>query len=77
MEYRCTICIKTYKSYQSLWNHNKKFHNNLVKNSKEKVKNSKEILSNIQIEDKIYNCKFCNKFFSYKQSRYDHEKKLL
>lgn len=22
----CNICIKNYKSYQSLWNHNKKFH---------------------------------------------------
>jgi len=27
MEYRCNICNKTYSSYQSLWIHNKKFHN--------------------------------------------------
>jgi hypothetical protein len=27
MEYKCKNCNKEYKSYQSLWNHNKKFHN--------------------------------------------------
>ena len=26
MEYRCNICIKQYKTYQTLWTHNKKFH---------------------------------------------------
>ena len=25
-EYKCDICSKTYSSYQSFWNHNKKFH---------------------------------------------------
>lgn len=28
MHYRCNICNKDYSSYQSLWIHNKKFHNN-------------------------------------------------
>jgi hypothetical protein len=27
MEYRCTICDKKYKTYQTLWKHNKYFHN--------------------------------------------------
>ena len=27
MEYKCNICVKLYKSYKSLWNHNKNFHN--------------------------------------------------
>jgi hypothetical protein len=27
MCYECKICCKDYSSYQSLWNHNKKFHN--------------------------------------------------
>ena len=32
MEYKCEICIKNYKSYQSLWNHNYKYHNfNILK----------------------------------------------
>jgi hypothetical protein len=33
MEYKCDICIKQYKSYQSLWNHNKKFHEKIEKPS--------------------------------------------
>ena len=27
MEYRCKICNKEYSSYQSLWIHNKRYHN--------------------------------------------------
>ena len=29
MEFKCIPCDKTYKSYQSLWNHNRKFHNTI------------------------------------------------
>jgi hypothetical protein len=28
MVYKCNICNKDYSSYQTLWVHNKKFHNN-------------------------------------------------
>ena len=28
IEYKCNICNKFYKTYQTLWKHNKKFHNN-------------------------------------------------
>jgi len=31
MEHSCTICDKKYSSYQSLWNHNKKFHDKIEK----------------------------------------------
>ena len=31
MKYFCKICSKEYKSSQSLWNHNNKFHNNEIK----------------------------------------------
>lgn len=31
MDYKCTSCNKTYSSYQSLWNHNKKQHNVEIK----------------------------------------------
>jgi len=27
MEYKCNVCSKLYKSYQSLWNHTKKHTN--------------------------------------------------
>ena len=33
-EYKCNICNKYYNSYQSLWNHNKKFHTKIEKNYK-------------------------------------------
>ena len=26
----CNICEKNYKSYQSLWNHNNRFHKNIT-----------------------------------------------
>ena len=31
-ELKCKICIKSYNSYKSLWNHNKKFHKNETNN---------------------------------------------
>ena len=31
MEYICNICNKNYSSYQSLWIHNKKYHNNKMR----------------------------------------------
>ena len=47
-EYKCNICNKLYKSYQSLWNHNNKFHDttsaNILKKSKVKVVKSTVIL---------------------------------
>ena len=30
--YRCNICNKPYSCYKSLWNHNKKFHNDCQPN---------------------------------------------
>lgn len=32
LEYKCLICNKEYKSYNSLWNHNNKFHKDINKN---------------------------------------------
>ena len=34
MTYNCELCKINYKSYQSLWNHNNKFHNNILKKYK-------------------------------------------
>ncbi len=73
--HRCDTCNKEYSSYKSLWNHNKKFHStkqDLDKKNQEKTFYSKGIVKNEQ--DKQYFCKFCNKSFSYKQSKYDHQK---
>ena len=68
MEYKCNSCNKDYKSYQSLWNHNKKFH---IKCSME----SSEI-SLIKYDNSLkkYECRKCNKIYFNKQSRWSHEK---
>jgi len=70
MEYRCNNCNKNYSSYQSLWIHNKKFHNNsCLKKPDESVK------SPIKFDEKQYNCRFCNKIYTNKNSRWSHEQK--
>lgn len=60
MERICKNCNKIYKSYKSLWNHNKKYH--------QEIKNK-----NPDSNDK-YNCRVCNKEFSKYQNRWRHEK---
>lgn len=73
MDYNCIICNKQYKSYQSLWNHNNKFHKkiNIV------VYNSlKTGIQNDHNDNPTENskCKYCNKKLSNRQSRWRHEK---
>lgn len=61
--FMCIICNKEYRSYKSLWNHNKIYHKlNTIENEIIQVK-------------KTYNCKYCNKIYKIKQSKYYHEKK--
>ena len=58
MSYYCDQCNKNYKTYQSIWNHNKKFHNN----------------QNIQIttKERKYICIKCNKLFTRKDNMKNH-----
>ena len=66
MEHKCTVCDKLYKSYQSLWNHNKKFHkfnvNQMSKNVNQMSKNVKEMSNNVNThsDSSKYNCKKCD-----------------
>jgi hypothetical protein len=55
MEYKCKICNKDYKSYQSLWNHNKKFHNgvNTVGNGSIGKSNGKVTESDNKVTDLV------------------------
>jgi hypothetical protein len=64
MEYICTICEKEYKTYQSLWNHNDRYH----KNNSDKIstKYTKNPQNNI--------CPFCDKILFNHKSRWRHEK---
>ena len=75
-EHRCKICDKAYASASSLCNHNNKYH--LFKNKPiVKTSNDKILPDNNTVkveEDKQYSCKYCNKLFAYKQSKYDHQK---
>ena len=77
MSFNCNICSKEYKSYQSLWNHNKKEHKskmsdeclNLEKTSDNCLKMSEKL------SDKKYNCTKCNKQFNNRKTKWSHEKK--
>ena len=63
MSFECKVCNKEYKSYQSLWNHKKKFHTG---NREIKI---------IDTASLKYICKFCNKKFDTKQKASYHRKK--
>jgi len=73
MDFNCNTCNKIYKSYQSLWNHNKKFHNDICSITTTKIN---QISTNInQLSTKKYICKHCNKSYNIIQSRWKHEQK--
>jgi len=57
-EFSCTICDKTYKSYQSYWNHNKLYHAEL------NIKISKK--------ERNFTCISCQKKFTRKDSLMKH-----
>ena len=63
MNHVCNICNKVYKSYKSLWNHNRKYH---VVNCCQNVVN--EIV-------KEFECKYCKKVLADRHSKSRHEKK--
>ena len=68
MDHNCNICNKKYSSYQSLWIHNKRFHNNNIKkvvnNGDKKCKTNKSVT-----------CEFCNKIFNNRPAKSLHKKK--
>ena len=81
MEYRCNDCNKLYSSYQSLWIHNKKFHfkvkteciPNVVLSIPERIPNVIQC-NPITINMSVI-CKYCNKQFSSRQNKWNHEQK--
>jgi hypothetical protein len=79
MEYKCTICIKNYKSYKSLWNHNKQFHTTveIIKNNHLNTFIDKNIIKNDDntLNKNIIKCDICNKVFSFYQNKWRHAKK--
>jgi hypothetical protein len=57
--YKCADCDKIYSSYNTLWKHNKIYHN------------SRKIMKNIP---ENFKCCICEKEYSHKQSLYKHKK---
>jgi hypothetical protein len=74
--YICNICNKKYASSNSLWNHNKKFHNTpvntLVNNAVNTVNN---MVNTVNSNNKSIQCENCTKIFKSKQAKYLHKKK--
>jgi hypothetical protein len=64
MSFFCNKCKKKYQSYQSLWNHNKKFHI---------IDNKQYISSTKLIETNLLACEYCNKNFVNKYSLNTHK----
>lgn len=72
MDYSCNQCNKIYKSYQSLWNHNKNFHKLVdIKKTSNVTDFDTEMSLNVT---KIYDCIYCKKNFNHRQNKYQHEK---
>lgn len=77
--YTCKECSKIYKSYKSLWNHNKKFHtSDVVLNTTNVVSTKKmscfEVSKTVEnLYDNTY-CKYCKKKFCDRKYRWKHEK---
>ena len=63
MDFNCKLCNKKYASYQSFWNHNKKFHNDVNINQIHKCENCNKVLASRQSKWRHENiCKYNNTF---------------
>ena len=74
IDFKCKICNKKYKSYQSLWNHNKKFHANIDIVSQ--IKSNKCQIMSSKCQNKII-CENCNKEFNTRQAKSYHKKSCI
>ena len=69
-KFKCNICNKYYKSYQSLWNHKKKFHaQSMTNNDQNYIKQHNQNMTNNDHNTKIKKtentiCEYCNKTLS-------------
>ena len=77
IDYKCKICNKHYKTYQTLWKHNKKFHDNNATETKHHISLNTVIDKPNDQSKKIqlYKCQYCNNNYKHFQSRWKHEQK--
>ena len=73
-KYNCNHCNKKYSNYNSLWTHNKKFHNG-IKIENPIIEKKTEIIKQENTTD--FDCRICNKTYKTKQGRYKHEKTCI
>ena len=75
MDNICNICNKKYSSYQSLWNHNHKYHttDNKPKVTIESSQSNPKVI--IESSQSNLKCKYCSKIFKFKQGKWRHEQK--
>ena len=71
IEYKCKICNKIYKTYQTLWKHNWHFHDNT--SSTNIISNNTS--NNTSTDIKQFNCKYCDKNHNTRQSKWYHQQK--
>jgi hypothetical protein len=71
---KCNICNKVYSSKSSLCNHNKKFHNENINKTDNSMKKTDNSMKKTDENIKNYNCRYCNKEYNNKNSRWSHEK---
>jgi len=71
----CKICKKYYSSYKSLWNHNNKYHKYGNEKCKSKCISIGKSKCKSFVNNKKYECNYCDKIYEYRQSRYKHELK--
>ena len=75
-EYNCKLCNKEYSCYQSLWNHNKKYHTNeCTPNVFQSIPLCTPIVSQTNESLNKYQCKYCDNNYSSRQNRWKHEQK--
>ena len=80
-DFKCNVCNKYYSSYQSLWIHNKKYHNTNVTQSVPIVNLKKlnviQKVSNVAsttVNTNILECKYCHKTYANRHSKSKHQK---
>jgi hypothetical protein len=80
-EFKCNVCNKYYSSYQSLWIHNKKYHNTNVTQSvpivnlkKSNVIQKESIITSSTVNTNILECKYCHKTYANRHSKSKHLK---
>jgi len=73
MDFKCEHCNKSYKSYQSRWNHINRYHISKVSKKVSESKDDGKDKSKEKVT-KVYECRYCEKIYKHKQTRHAHEK---